>query len=170
MKSVERRKAIITLMMQQKEPLSGGFLSEKFGVSRQIIVHDIALLKSAGYGIISTHYGYLLQTSPHIEKVLKVCHTSEQTEEELSCIIENGGTVVDVFVWHQVYGKIAATLNIFSPLQVKQFMEGVRSGQSSELMSITGGHHFHTVRTENQETMDKVVKALADKNFLINEN
>ena len=170
MKSVERRKAIITLMMQQKEPLSGGFLSEKFGVSRQIIVHDIALLKSAGYGIISTHYGYLLQTSPHIEKVLKVCHTSEQTEEELSCIIENGGTVVDVFVWHQVYGKIAATLNIFSPLQVKQFMEGVRSGQSSELMSITGGHHFHTVRTENQETMDKVVKALADKNFLVNEN
>ena len=170
MKSAERRKAIITLMMQEKEPLSGGFLSEKFGVSRQIIVHDIALLKSAGYGIISTHYGYLLQTSPHIEKVVKVCHTSEQTEDELSCIIENGGTVVDVFVWHQVYGKISATLNIFSPLQVKQFMEGVRSGQSTELMSITGGHHFHTIRTENQETMDRVLKALSDKGFLIGEN
>ena len=170
MKSAERRKAIVTLMMQEKEPLSGGLLSEKFGVSRQIIVHDIALLKSAGYGIISTHYGYLLQTSPHIEKVIKVYHTAEQTEDELKCIVDNGGTVIDVFVWHQVYGKIAATLNIFSPLQVKQFMEGVRTGQSTELMSITGGYHFHTIRAENQEIMDKIIAALTEKNLLVPEN
>jgi len=170
MKSVERRKAIITLMSSQKEPISGGALSEMFGVSRQIIVHDIALLKSAGYGIISTHYGYILHTSPLLEKVFKVQHSKDDTEDELNCIVDNGGTVVDVFIWHQVYGKISASLNIFNRLQVKQFMEGVRTGQSAELMSITGGQHYHTVRAESQAILDKIRDELNAKKFLINEN
>ena len=169
MKSAERRKAIVSLMMSQSEPISGGTLSERFGVSRQIIVHDIALLKSAGYGIISTHYGYILQTSPLIEKVFKVHHLPSQTEDELSSIVNNGGTVVDVFVWHQVYGKISAPLNIFSPLQVRQFIEGVRSGQSSELMNITGGIHYHTVRAENQDAINKIEQVLREKDFLADE-
>jgi transcriptional regulator of NAD metabolism len=156
-------------MMQQKEPLSGGFLSEKFGVSRQIIVHDIALLKSAGYGIISTHYGYLLQTSPHIEKVLKVCHTSEQTEEELSCIIENGGTVVDVFVWHKVYGKIEGKLNIFSKRGIDQLIEGIKSGKSTELMHVTSGYHYHTVRADSEQTLDLIGETLDKAGYIVPE-
>lgn len=170
MKSSERRKAIIALLTSTKEPVSGGTLSEQYGVSRQIIVHDIALLKSAGYDIISTHYGYLLHSSPLLEKVFKVHHSAEATEDELNCIVDMGGTVVDVFVWHKVYGKISAQLNIFSRHNVSQFIEGVRTGKSSELMNITGGFHYHTVRAENTETLELIEKELKTRGYLAAEN
>lgn len=70
-----------------------------------------------------------MQKSSLKERALKLRHTTEQTEDELSLIVELGGTIVDVFVWHKVYGKVSANLNIFSSLQVKQFIEGVRIGK-----------------------------------------
>ena len=42
-----RRKEIIRTLQTSKTPLSGTVLGEKLGVSRQIIVHDIALLRTA---------------------------------------------------------------------------------------------------------------------------
>lgn len=166
MKAAERRKEIIMFLMAQKEAVSGSALSEKFGVSRQIIVQDISVLKAAGFGIISTHYGYIVQETPFITREIKVYHTTEQTEDELNCIVELGGTVVDVFVWHKVYGKISADLNIFSSLHVKQFIEGVRSGKSTELMNITGGYHYHTIRAENEKVMNNIVKTLNEKGYI----
>ena len=74
--------------------------------------------------------------------------------------------MVDVFVWHKVYGKLSAYLNIFSRLHIKQFIEGVRSGKSTELMNITGGYHYHTVRAESEEILDRIEKALDEKNYI----
>ncbi|MBQ7236008.1 MAG: transcription repressor NadR [Clostridia bacterium] len=168
MKVAERRNAIINLLTGSRNPISGAEISEKFSVSRQIIVQDISALKVLGYEILSTHSGYVLQKSPHVEKVFKLKHTTQQTEDELNSIVDNGGTVVDVFVWHKVYGKISAPLNIFSRLQVKQFIEGVRTGKSTELMNITGGYHYHTVRAENQETIDKISSILFNNGYVVN--
>ena len=114
-------------------------------------------------------YGYILQKSPFAERVFKVHHTTDQTEDELSCIVGLGGTVVDVFVWHKVYGKIEAPLNIFSPLQVRQFIEGVRSGKSTELMNITGGYHYHTVRADSEEILDQIGNALDARKYIVPE-
>ena len=144
MKAAERRKEIIMFLMAQKEAVAGNELSKKFGVSRQIIV----------------------QESPFVTREIKVYHTTEQTEDELSCIVELGGTVVDVFVWHKVYGKISADLNIFSSRQVKQFIEGVRSGKSTELMNITGGYHYHTIRADNEKIMDIIIKTLEKNGYI----
>ena len=166
MKAEERRKAIANLLQGSKEPVSGGALSEMFGVSRQIIVQDISVLKGRGFEVLSTHKGYIVQESPHKERVFKVFHTTEQTEEELNLIVDLGGTVVDVYVWHKVYGKMIAGLNIFSRMQVKQFIEGVRTGKSSELMNITGGYHYHTVRAESEQVLDKIAQLLAEKGFI----
>ena len=166
MKVQERRKSIVNLLLSEDRPLSGGELSERCGVSRQIIVQDISVLKGLGYDILSTHNGYILQKSPLKERVFKVKHTTEETEDELITIIDLGGTVVDVFVWHKVYGKVSAPLNIFSRLQVKQFIEGVRTGKSTELMNITGGYHYHTVRAEKEEILDRIEAALNRKGFI----
>ena len=166
MKANDRRKAIVNLLLSSNDALSGGKLSEEFGVSRQIIVQDITVLKGSGYDILSTHNGYIIQKSPLKERVFKVHHTTEQTEDELNTIVNLGGTVVDVFVWHKVYGKMVAPLNIFSPMHVKQFIEGVRSGKSTELMNITGGYHYHTVRAESEEILDKISKTLEEKGFI----
>ncbi len=169
MKVAERRKAIVNLLLSAKEPISGGKLAQKFDISRQIIVQDITVLKGTGYEILSTSQGYVMQKSPFSERVFKVRHTTEQTEDELSCIVELGGTVVDVFVWHKVYGKIEAALNIFSKMHIKQFLEGVRTGQSTELMHITGGYHYHTVRADNEDVLDRIENALNKRNYIVPE-
>lgn len=166
MKAAERRKEIIMFLMSQKEAVSGSVLSERFGVSRQIIVQDISVLKAAGFVILSTHYGYIVQNTPFVTREIKMYHTTDQTEDELNCIVDLGGTVVDVFVWHKVYGKMSADLNIFSRLQVKQFIEGIRSGKSTELMNITGGYHYHTVRADSEKILDEIVKSLHQKGYI----
>ena len=169
MKVEQRRKEIVSFLLTEQKPVSGSELSARFGVSRQIIVQDISLLKAAGYDILSTHHGYIVQATPLIERVFKVHHTTEQTEDELNCIVDLGGTVVDVFVWHKVYGRVTAPLNIFSRLQVKQFIEGVRSGKSSELMNITGGYHYHTVHADSEEALDRIEQALHQRNYIVPE-
>ncbi len=166
MKAQDRRKAIANYLLAEKAAVSGSTLSEKFGVSRQIIVGDISALKAAGYDILSTHNGYVIAKSPLFERVIKVKHTTNETEDELNTIVDLGGTVVDVFVWHKVYGKVRADLNISSRLHISQFIEGVRSGKSSELMNITGGYHYHTVRADNEETLNGIEKALGNKKYI----
>jgi len=167
MKVEQRRKEIVNIMMSEQKAISGGLLSEKLGVSRQIIVRDISALKSEGYEILSTHNGYIMQSTPLYERVFKVFHTKEQTEDELTTIVDFGGIVADVFVWHKVYGKMTAPLNISSRHHIARFLEGIRTGQSSELMNVTGGYHYHTVRAETQEVLDKIEEALNDMNYIV---
>ena len=169
MKAAERRKAIVNLLLSSKEPVSGSALAQKFNVSRQTVVQDVTVLKGTGYDILSTSQGYVIRKTPLVERVFKLKHTTEQTEDELSCIVGLGGTVVDVFVWHKVYGKVEAPLNIFSPMHIKQFMEGVRTGQSTELMHVTGGYHYHTVRADNDAVLDRIETALNEKNYIVPE-
>ena len=166
MKADERRKTIANLLTTEQKAVSGAALSAEFGVSRQIIVQDITALRSSGYDIISTHNGYLIQKTPLKERVCKVYHTTERTEEELNLIVDLGGTVVDVFVWHKVYGRMHAPLNIYSRAQVKQFIDGVRTGKSTELMAVTGGYHYHTIRAESDTILNQIHKALSDRGFL----
>ena len=166
MKVAERRKAIITLLLSTKEPVPGGELSRRFGVSRQIIVQDVAVLKGEGCEIISTSQGYILQRSPLCERVFKVRHTTHQTEDELSCVVDLGGTVVDVFVWHKVYGRISAELNIATADHIRRFIEGVRTGKSTELMNVTGGYHYHTVRADSEEILDRIESELKARDYI----
>ena len=166
MKADERRKAIANLLTTEQKAVSGAALSAEFGVSRQIIVQDITALRSSGYDIISTHNGYLIQKTPLKERVFKVYHTTERTEEELNLIVDLGGTVVDVFVWHKVYGRMHAPLNIYSRAQVKRFIDGVRTGKSTELMHITGGYHYHTIRAESESVLDSILTALTEHDFI----
>lgn len=166
MKTEERRKEIVHHLISEQKPVSGNALSEKFGVSRQIIVQDISVLKAQGYEILSTHNGYIVRETPLAERVFKLYHTTEQTEDELITIVDLGGTVADVFVWHKVYGKLTAQLNIFSRHHIMQFIEGVRSGKSTELMNVTGGYHYHTVRADSEEILDRIGKALEERGYI----
>ncbi len=169
MKADERRKSMVNLLLSEKKPISGNKLSEKYGVSRQIIVRDISILKEQGNDIFATNAGYVIRSSPFKEKVFKVLHTTDQTEDELQTIVDLGGTIVDVYVWHKAYGKMEAKLNISSRFQIDQFIESVRSGKSVELMHITGGYHYHTVRAESEAVLDRIEQALAQREFIVPE-
>lgn len=170
MKAEARRKAIAKRLVAAEAPVSGGQLSVEFSVSRQIIVQDIAVLKASGFDILSTHRGYLVQKAPYAERVFKVRHESLDTEDELASIVEMGGTVVDVFVRHKIYGQISVKLNLFAQSHVDDFMERLRTGRSTELMSITGGYHYHTVRADSPEILDQIAAMLKAKKYLVEEN
>ena len=166
MKSDERRKSIVNLLLSENRPVSGSELSEKYGVSRQIIVKDISILKEQGNDILATSAGYVIRSSPLKDRVFKLFHTTEQTEDELKLIVDLGGTVADVFVWHKAYGKMEAKLNIASRLQIEQFIESVRTGKSVELMNITGGYHYHTVRADSDEILDLIGEKLEKSGYI----
>lgn len=167
MNAEERRKEIVNLLYASTDALSGSVLAEKLGISRQIIVQDIALLKAEGFDILSTHKGYIIKDSPLIEKVFKLRHTSDQTLDELSSVVSLGGCIVDVFVNHKVYGRIKAMLNIASQNDVEIFRQNIESGKSSELMHVTSGYHYHTVRAENETVLLKIEEMLMLKGYLV---
>lgn len=166
MTGIERRKKIIEMMRNSSEPMSGTTLAEKTGVSRQVVVQDIALLRTEGNTIIATTKGYLLEKADRNIRLFKVCHDNERTEEELNLIVDMGGTILDVMVNHKIYGKLSAAMNIRSRRDVQQFMEHLKTGKSTPLLNITSGYHFHHVYAEEDVILDEIEERLREKEFL----
>ncbi|MGN0421418.1 MAG: transcription repressor NadR [Lachnospiraceae bacterium] len=163
----ERRTEIIRQIQASAVPVSGSRLASTYEVSRQVIVQDIALIRAAGYDIISTNRGYILNTPKTISRVFKVQHTDDQLEEELCAIVDLGGCVENVMVNHRVYGHIEAELHINSRRKVREFMEDIRSGKSSPLKNITSNYHYHKVTADSEDTLDMIENTLKEKKFLI---
>lgn len=167
MNGSQRREQIVCQMQESKEALSGKKLAELHGVSRQVIVQDIALLRTAGYDILSTNRGYILNIKKEISRMFKVQHTDEQTEEELYAIVDLGGCVENVMINHRVYGHMEAPLRIHSRRQAAAFLDDIKSGKSSPLKNITSNYHYHMVSAESEEVLDEIEELLKTKGFLI---
>lgn len=162
----ERRARIISLLEHSGTVLSGACLAETLQVSRQVIVQDIALLRANGREIVATNRGYLLLEKPEVSRVFKVQHSDEQVEEELSLIVNYGGAVRDVFVYHKVYGTVRADMNIRSGQDIRKFMADIAAGTSSLLKNITAGYHYHTVTAASDAILDVIQEKLGEKGFL----
>ena len=83
MKAEERRAQILRLLQEHDEPLSGSALAKRLGVSRQIVVQDMALLRAGSDSeILSTYQGYMLmKKKTSCTRVFKVRHGTEKTQE-----------------------------------------------------------------------------------------
>ena len=162
-----RRREMLELLKKSNTALTGNDLAKRFNVSRQIIIKDIATLKQEGKPIVATGRGYYLRAPEIFERIFKLYHTADQTLDELRLVVDMGGVVKDVFVWHKVYGRVKASLNISSREDVERFIEGVRSGKSSELMNITGGYHYHTVTAEDEAILDKIAETLDKRGYIV---
>ena len=167
MKAAERRKEILSLLGNTSSAIPAGVLSEKFGVSRQVIVQDIAILRANGYDVISTNRGYVIGGGVRSERVFKCRHTLDRLVEEAEAIISLGGRVEDVFVNHRVYGRIAARLDLVTKTHAEELYRSLVSGASKPLMSVTDGYHYHTVSADSEDTLDKIEAALRERGFLI---
>ena len=168
----ERRNKILSLLADSAAPLSGSALASELGVSRQVIVTDIALLRATRTDIIATNAGYLLMnksatTASLVRRIYKVNHSDEQIEDELTCITDRGGTVIDAYIDHKVYGTLSVPMNIKSRRDVQHFIADLKSGVSIPLSNLTHGYHYHTVEAPNMQILDEIEAALREKNFLI---
>ena len=166
MNGEDRREKIISILKSSNAPVAGLTLAKELGVSRQVIVQDIALLRPNATAIFSTNRGYVLQEKNVCERVFKVQHTDEEVEEELSIIVDMGGFVKDVFVYHKVYGVLKAEMNIKSSMDIRKYMEDINSGKSSLLKNVTSGYHYHTISADSEEILDMIQEDLSKRGFL----
>lgn len=166
----ERREQIVAKLKEADAPLTGQALAEMTGVSRQVIVTDIALLKASDEPIIATNRGYLYigkKTSAPLPKRIVFCkHTPEETEEELKAIVDCGVTVENVIVEHPIYGDLTGSLMIKSRYDVQQFIEDLQEKEATLLSVLTEGLHLHTLSAESVDQLDAACERLRELGFL----
>lgn len=159
----ERQRQLSNLLTQATEPITGTELSARLGVTRQVVVHEIAILRAQGLQVISTPRGYLLHTNdaPVVPTyVLSVNHPPELTATELFTMVDFGLRVVDVQVDHPIYGELKGSLHLASRRDVELFLSRVQSSDAQLLSSLTDGHHLHTVQCADEHRLMECIEAL----------
>ncbi len=167
--TAERKHWIIKELEITDGPISATQLAQKLGVSRQLIVGDVAILRASGKDIIATPRGYLLEKQ-HVSQYTIACrHTAEQTLDELYTIIDNGCSVLDVIVEHQVYGQLVGELHIFSRKDADAFVTSLQASNQEPLSSLTEHIHLHTLNCPSKKHYEDLKEDLNRKGYLIQE-
>lgn len=165
-----RRIKVLRMIKASDRALSASLLAKELGVSRQVIVGDIALLRAEGKEIIATARGYMIDNvAPKNQYTRKIAcqHTPEQTIDELYLLIDLGARVNDVIIEHEVYGELTGNLGIESRADVDLFIQKLEASQSRLLSELTMGIHLHTVSCRNKEHFDDVMKAMRKAGYLV---
>lgn len=162
----ERTHRILEILRSSDKPVSGKRLSEELSVSRQVIVQDITLLRSTGTDIIATHDGYIINKKDEHIRVFKVMHSDDDVEKEMALIVDLGGRILDVFIYHKIYNVVRAEMNVKSRRDIANFMEEIKSGRSSFLKNATYGYHYHTVAADSEMLLDIIGAELKKEGFL----
>ncbi|MEW8959087.1 putative transcription repressor NiaR [Moorella humiferrea] len=168
MKTQERRQRLLQLL-NSEQPRKGTELAALLGVSRQVIVQDVAVMRAAGVNILATPQGYLLpDVNNRSRRIFPCLHGFEAIERELQVIVDCGGKVIDVIVEHPLYGEIRGYLMIASRFDVQKFIGDLKESGAQPLYTLTeSGVHLHTVEAPREEVLDIIAEKLAQEGFLI---
>lgn len=164
---MDRKTRIMEIISSSDKPVSASKIAKELGVSRQIIVGDVALLRASGEDITATPRGYILETNRSNHYTIAVNHNKDQLEEELNTIVDLGGKVEDVIVEHPLYGEIKGNLHIYSRYDVSKFMSAVKDRDVTPLSLLTDGVHLHTITAPDEETLERIKEALDEKHILL---
>jgi transcriptional regulator of NAD metabolism len=169
MDTEERRKYILKTLGDTIQPITGAELSVRMGVSRQVIVQDIAVMRAAGAEILASPQGYYLyRPHPGMHRaVVAVRHTPQQTEDELTALVDVGVEVVDVIVEHPIYGEQRGMLHIASREDVRQFMQQLALTGAKLLSELTDGLHLHTLEARRPEQLARAREVLQQRGYLV---
>ena len=80
-----RREQLLQMLRDSTAPISGSVLARSLGVSRQVIVQDIALLRAVNKDILATTKGYVLysQQTEACHRIYCVNHSDDAIADEL---------------------------------------------------------------------------------------
>lgn len=173
MDAKERRRLILHMLQNGYGPVTGTELARRMGVSRQVIVQDMAVLRASGEQIWATPQGYLTAPSALPKgktRTFAVCHDRRRLEEELLIIIDQGGQVLDVAVEHPVYGELKGLLLLSSRQDVADFLLRLDQTGAEPLSALTGGTHIHTVQARSEQVLDGIQAALRRAGLLLEDN
>lgn len=165
---MRRKDFIIKELKKNNKPVSAAKLAAACGVSRQVIVGDVALLRASGINIIATPRGYLLEENHNQKRyTIAVIHQKTELKDELYTIVDLGGYIEDVIIDHPVYGQITGKLHLSSRYDVDQFVEKTIKENAQPLSHLTNGLHLHTLQCPNNETYLRILDALDQKGYLL---
>lgn len=167
MNAEQRRARILQTLQSSGGPVSATALAGQLGVSRQIIVGDVALLRAGGADITATPRGYVILPPSGLVRQVAVRHAPDQMERELNLMVDYGCTVLDVMVEHPVYGQLTGRLDLSSRYEVSQFIQKVAGSRSQPLSALTGGIHLHTLSCPDKGAWNRVLEALDREGFLL---
>lgn len=164
----ERRREILKTLGEN--PISATNLAKKFGVTRQVIVSDIALLRASGQTVVSTPKGYVIEGEAlGLIKVVASIHLGDKIKEELYAIVDNGGKLLDVIVEHPVYGQIQIPLRLASRHDCDEFIERLEESDSPPLAELSGGVHYHSILCPDEACFGRIKKSLKQIGVLFEE-
>jgi len=164
----DRRNKILEKIQNSTSPVSASSLSKEMGVSRQIIVGDVALLRAEGNDILSTPRGYVAAPKEkNATKRIAVNHSAEETQTELYTLVDEGCTVEDVIVEHPIYGQLIGKLRISSRYDVDEFIRKSKEEKATPLSALTEGIHLHTVSANSEEQIDRAIDKLKELGILL---
>lgn len=166
MNTSERQKAILKILRNSDVPVAAKDLAARFNVSRQVIVQDIAVIRAATEGIVSTCRGYTMKKDSRCTREFKVCHTDEDAARELNLIVDCGGTVKNESIKHRVYGRVTVEMDISSRQDVEELLELLTTGKSSLLSNAAAGYHYHLVEAATKERLDLIGERLKQAGLL----
>lgn len=168
MNAAQRRKVILERLTEANAPLSASVLAGELGVSRQIVVGDVALLRASGAQIDATPRGYQLHPAARGYTGILACvhSTADQMREELYTVVDQGGIVVDVAVENSLYGELRGNLNLASRYDVDNFIQQAKDTPEALLSRMTGGVHLHTLHCPDAGSFERIKKELEEKGIL----
>ncbi len=168
MVAAERREIIRETLLNTDTPISASTLAAQLGVSRQVVVGDVALLRAGGFAIDATPRGYLVHTSETGFTGLIACahSTMEDLCRELYLVVDNGGLIQDVSIENPLYGEIHATLRISNRHDADAFLKQATSQPQGLLSNMTNGVHLHNINCPDRETFDVICDALRQAGIL----
>ena len=168
MRAEERRQAILEHLRQSSRPVSAGYLAERFSVSRQAVVGDVALLRASGADISATPRGYVIsQAAQGLIRQVACRHDAAGMEAELNAMVDQGCSVLDVIVDHPIYGQLTGPLQLSSRYDVGQFIARCAGAGARPLSDLTGGIHLHTLSCPDEGAFLRVRGALGDLGVLL---
>ena len=165
-----RRTNLLRLLQEHGAPLTGSALARMLGVTRQVIVQDIALIRADNHNILSTNKGYIYRTDgekiSQPMRVIYVRHTTEQVLDEFLTVLELGGTVLDVAVEHEIYGQIRVDLLIETEQDARDFVDRLAHCKDNPLKVLTDDCHYHTIAAPSEKLLDLIEDALKSKGMM----
>lgn len=166
----QRRKEILNILGTADKAISATTLADGFGVTRQIIVADIAILRAAGNPIRAEHRGYVIdRQNKGVCKRIVCRHDKDNVRDELYAIVDNGGSVIDVQVEHPIYGQISANLSISSRYDADEFIKAAGEAGAAQLSDLTGGIHIHTICAQEEKNLARICEALEKLGVIVEE-
>ena len=167
MEAEERRRAILRILNHAERPVSATVFASEFGVSRQIIVGDIALLRASGREITATPRGYrIFRDSSRVIKQIACRHGDDKTRAELYAIVDEGCTVRDVIIEHPIYGQLTGQLELSSRHDVDEFISNSMETDAKPLSMLTEGIHLHTILCPDSSSYERVLEKLTELGVL----